>query len=144
MNNKNKVVVRPLITCIGFVVVLQILNRVLPSVMDPVAGEAAGFMTSFASILLGAIFFLAFVAANINGKIPRKLHTVVELIIVFFLVAGVVCMFQPIAIEIYSTGFNILIFAMLAFMIWGHLIPKMPSQEAEEAGTVGNDAEQAA
>ena len=141
MNNKNKIVVRPLIISIGFVVVLQILNRVLPIVLDPVAGEAAGFMTSFASILLGAIFFLAFVAANINGKIPRKLHTVVELIIIFFLVVGVVCMFQPIAIEIYSTGFNILIFALLAFMVWGHLIPKMPSQEAEEAG---NDAEQAA
>jgi hypothetical protein len=132
MNKNSKIVVKPLIISICVVVFLQVVHRVLPSLVDPTIGDIIGFITTFGTFLLGGAFFLAFVAANVNGKIPRRLHTAVELIIIFFLVVGVICMFQPISIDIYSNGFNVLMFSLLAFMIWGHLIPKMPSQEAEE------------
>ncbi len=132
MNKKNKIVVKPLIISICVVVFLQVLNRVLPSLVDPTIGDIIGFITTFGTVLLGGAFFLAFVAANINGKIPRRLHTTVELIIIFFLVVSVICMFQPISIDIYSHGFNLLMFSLLAFIVWSHLVPKMPSEEAEE------------
>lgn len=133
MRKDNKIVVKPLIISICVIVFLQILNRVLPSVLDPTLGDIVGFITNFGTILLGGAFFLAFVAANLNGKIPRRLHTIVELVIIFFLVVGIVCMFQPISIDIYSTGFNVLMFSLLSFIVWSHLIPKMPSEEADEA-----------
>ena len=133
MKKDNKIVLGPLIRSIVIVVFLQILNRVLPSVLDPTLGDIVGFITNFGTYLLGGAFFLAFVAANLNGKIPRRLHTIVELVIIFFLVVGVFCMFQPISIDIYSNGFNLLMFSLLAFIVWSHLVPKMPSEEAEEA-----------
>jgi Ca2+/Na+ antiporter len=89
-------------------------------------------MTTFGTILLGGAFFLSFVAANINGKIPRRLHSIVMRIIIVGIVAGVVCMFQPISPAIYRDGFNVLMFSLLFFIIWAHLIPKLPSQEAED------------
>ena len=133
MKKDNKIVVKPLIISICVVVFLQILNRVLPPVLESTVADIVGFFTTFGTILLGGAFFLAFVAANVNGKIPGRLHAIVELIIICFIVVGVVCMFQPVAIDDYSTGFNILMFALLAYIVWSHLIPKMQSQEAEEA-----------
>jgi hypothetical protein len=133
MKKDNKLVVKPLVISICIVVFLQILNRALPSVLDPTLGDIVGFITNFGTILLGGAFFLAFVAANVNGKIPRRIHTIVELVIIFFLVVGVISMFQPISIAIYSTGFNVLMFSLLSFIVWSHLIPKMPSEEADEA-----------
>ena len=133
MKKDTKIVVKPLIISVCIVVFLQVLNRVLPTVLDQTLGDIVGFITNFGTILLGGAFFLAFVAANVNGKIPRRLHTIVELVIIFFLVVGIVCMFQPLAIEIYSTGFNVLMFSLLAFIVWSHLIPKMPSEETDEA-----------
>jgi hypothetical protein len=144
MKKDNKIVVKPLIISICFVVVLQILNRVLPPLMQSTVADIVGFFTTFGTILLGGAFFLAFVAANVNGKIPRRLHTIVELIIIFFIVVGVVCMFQPVAIDAYSTGFNILMFALLAFIVWSHLMPKLQSQEAEEAEAEAEQAGQRA
>jgi hypothetical protein len=133
MKTNNRIVVKPLIISICIVVFLQVLARVLPPLISSTLSDIVGFATTFGTILLGGAFFLAFVAANINGKIPRRLHTIVELIIIFFLVVGVVCMFQPISIDIYSTGFNVLMFSLLSFIVWSHLIPKMPSEEADDA-----------
>lgn len=134
-NASKRIVVRPLIISIAFVAFFQILNRVVPLMVSPTIGDIVQFITNFATILLGGAFFLAFVAANVNGKIPRKLHSRVELVIIFFLVVGIISMFQPISVEIYGVGFNVLMFALLAFIVWSHLVPKMPSEEEEEAAT---------
>lgn len=132
-NTSKRIVVRPLIISIALVAFFQILNRVVPLMVSPTIGDIVRFITNFATILLGGAFFLAFVAANVNGKIPRKLHSRVELVIIFFLVVGIISMFQPISVEIYGVGFNVLMFALLAFIVWSHLVPKMPSEEEEEA-----------
>ncbi|PWH20087.1 MAG: hypothetical protein DDG58_03355 [Ardenticatenia bacterium] len=132
-NSSKRIVVRPLIISIAFVAFFQILNRVVPTMVNPTIGDIVRFITNFATILLGGAFFLAFVAANVNGKIPRKLHSRVELVIIFFLVVGIISMFQPVSVEIYGIGFNVLMFALLAFLVWSHLAPKMPSEEEEEA-----------
>lgn len=132
-NSNKRIVVRPLIISIALVIFFQILNRVVPTMVNPTIGDIVRFITNFASILLGGAFFLAFVAANVNGKIPRNIHRKVELVIIFFLVVGILSMFQPISIEIYGVGFNVLMFALLAFIVWNHLVPKMPSEEMEEA-----------
>ncbi len=132
-NSNKRIVVRPLIISIALVIFFQILNRVVPTMVNPTIGDIVRFITNFASILLGGAFFLAFVAANVNGKIPRNIHSKVELVIIFFLVVGILSMFQPISIEIYGVGFNVLMFALLAFIVWNHLVPKMPSEEMEEA-----------
>jgi hypothetical protein len=144
MKKNNKLVVKPLIISICIVVFLQILSRVLPSMVSPTVADIIGFITTFGTILLGGAFFLAFVAANVNGKIPRRVHTIVELVIIFFLVVGIVCMFQPLSIDIYGTGFNVLMYSLLSFMVWSHLIPKQPGQEAEEAEAAAGAAEQKA
>ncbi len=130
-NSSKRIVVRPLIISIAFVVFFQILNRVVPTVVNPTIGDIVRFITNFATILLGGAFFLAFVAANVNGKIPRSIHSKVELAIIFFLVVGIISMFQPISVDIYGVGFNVLMFALLAFIVWSHLTPKMPSEEEE-------------
>jgi|YNPNPStandDraft_1061719.scaffolds.fasta_scaffold03018_2 hypothetical protein len=132
-NANKRIVIRPLIISIAFVVFFQILNRVVPLMVSPTIGDIVRFITNFATILLGGAFFLAFVAANVNGKIPRNIHSKVELVIIFFLVVGIIAMFQPISVEIYGVGFNVLMFALLAFIVWSHLVPKMPSEEMEEA-----------
>lgn len=130
-NSSKRIVVRPLIISIAFVVFFQILNRVVPTMVSPTIGDIVQFITNFATILLGGAFFLAFVAANVNGKIPRGIHSKVELVIIFFLVVGIISMFQPISVDIYGVGFNVLMFALLAFIVWSHLTPKMPSEEEE-------------
>jgi len=130
-NSSKRVVVRPLVISIAFVVFFQILNQVVPTMVSPAIGDIVRFITNFATILLGGAFFLAFVAANVNGKIPRGIHSKVEIVIIFFLVVGIISMFQPISVEIYGVGFNVLMFALLAFIVWSHLTPKMPSEEEE-------------
>jgi hypothetical protein len=55
---------------------------------------------------------------------PKPLHTWIERIIIAAILLGIVGMFQPWAIELYTWGFPLLFFATLAFIVISHITPR--------------------
>ena len=115
------------------IIVLQVLRLILVQVLPDTAAAVAAFLTVFLSILMAYIFLLAFAADNLGGKIPRRIHFTVELIIIAGIVLGVVGMLQAFALDLYRIGFHVLLASLFSFIAWTHIPPKTVGQEAEEA-----------
>ena len=55
---------------------------------------------------------------------PKPLHLWIERILIAGILLGIAGMFQPWAIELYTWGFHLLVFATLSFIIVSHITPR--------------------
>ena len=86
--------------------------------------EAIPFILIFVAIILTFITLIALVASVLNDNIPRRTHQLVERIIIFGIVGGVIGMFQPWWFLAYKYGFSVLLISTLSFILWSHIRPK--------------------
>ena len=86
--------------------------------------EAIPFILIFVAIILTFITLIALVASMLNDNIPRRTHHLVERIIMFGIVGGVIGMFQPWWFLAYKYGFSVLLISTLSFILWSHIRPK--------------------
>ena len=86
--------------------------------------EAIPFILVFVAIILAFITVISLVASVLNDNIPRRTHQIVERIIIFGIVGGVVGMFQPWWFLAYKFGFSVLLVSTLSFILWSHIRPK--------------------
>lgn len=86
--------------------------------------EAIPFILIFVAIILTFITLITLVASVLNDNIPRRTHHLVERIIIFGIVGGVIGMFQPWWFLAYKYGFSVLLIATLSFILWSHIRPK--------------------
>jgi hypothetical protein len=61
---------------------------------------------------------------------PKRIHRTIERIIIAAMLLGIVGMFQPFAIELYTWGFHLVVFGTLAFIIITHI----PAREEATEG----------
>ena len=86
--------------------------------------EAIPFILIFVAIILTFITLIVLVASVLNDNIPRRTHHLVERIIIFGIVGGVIGMFQPWWFLAYKYGFSVLLISTLSFILWSHVRPK--------------------
>jgi hypothetical protein len=116
--------VKPLIVGVALIAVFMVLNRVLPGLLSPEAGQAALFFTLLASILTGYISFVAFMSRLLGGRVPDRLHTLLERLFIAGILLGIAGMFQPWVPPLYPLGFVLLFSATWVFTLWGYVLPK--------------------
>jgi MFS family permease len=92
--------------------------------------NAIPFFAAFIGVLLLFILLIALVALRFNGKIPDRTYKGVENVIVFSIIIGVICLFNPWSFIPYRYGFLLLLVATLSFILWSHVAP--PRTELED------------
>jgi hypothetical protein len=86
--------------------------------------EAIPFILIFVAIILMFITLITLTASVLNDNIPRRTHQLVERIIIFGIVGGVIGMFQPWWFLAYKYGFSVLLISTLSFILWSHIRPR--------------------
>ena len=86
--------------------------------------EAIPFILIFVAIILTFITLISLVASVLNDNIARQTHQMVERIIMFGIVGGVIGMFQPWWFLVYKYSFMFLLASTLSFILWSHIRPK--------------------
>jgi hypothetical protein len=97
------------------------------------------FLTIFVAIVLLFIYSIFVVASKLTGNISPRIYSVIEAIIIGGIVFGVIGMFQSVAIGAYQIGFLLLLFSMLAFNVWSHVVPRNESSD-EKAKLAATDS----
>jgi uncharacterized membrane protein YkvI len=88
----------------------------------------------FAAIILTFIAVIYVVASMLDNNISPRAHRIIEQILIFGTILGVVGMFQPWIFEGYKYGFVLLLISTLCFILWSHITPKRELRQ-EEATT---------
>ncbi len=85
--------------------------------------KAVPFVAIFVAIVLAFICLVVIVAITLGGKVPLRSYRPIEFILIAGILIGVVGLFQGWKMFVYEYGFLIVLFSLLAFMIWSHLSP---------------------
>ena len=93
--------------------------------------NAIPFILIFVSILLAFIAVIWAVATALNNNISKRLHGIIEGILIAGIVLGILGMFQPWVHAFFKYGFNLLLFSTLGFILWSHVTPKREERQEE-------------
>jgi lysylphosphatidylglycerol synthetase-like protein (DUF2156 family) len=85
--------------------------------------KAVPFVAIFVSIVLAFICLIVIVAVTLAGKVPLRSYRPIEFLLVAGILLGIVGLFQGWKLFAYEFGFLVLLFSLLAFMVWSHLQP---------------------
>lgn len=125
------------------IVVLLVLGLIarqaIPALVPPekMAGNvllsAIPFILIFVAILLTYIMLIVIVATSINDLVKPRLYSTIMRVIIACIILGIVGMFQPFAIQLYTYGFVLLFAATLSYILWSHVRPaRAASQPAAD------------
>ena len=89
---------------------------------------AIPFLFIFVSILLTYITLIVVVATMLNNNIPARTFDRVEKIVITAILLGIFGMFQSWFFKAYTLGFILLLFSLLTYILWSHVVPKVVQQ----------------
>ena len=87
--------------------------------------KAQVFIPLLIVTLLAFGFFIAWVSRRLSGNIGSRPFNVVTGILIAMIIGGVIGMFQPANINLYSLGFKLVLIGTLAFTVWSHVRPRV-------------------
>ncbi len=116
-----------IVLAIGGIISLY-TNTLSQEQQDEVLIKAVPFVAIFVSIVLAFIGLIVVVAVAFEGKVPLRSYRPIEFILIAGILLGVAGLFQGWKLFVYEFGFLVLLFSLLAFMIWSHLTP-MPVRQ---------------
>jgi hypothetical protein len=61
----------------------------------------------------------------LNNNISENVYRPVERLLIAGIVLGVIGMFQPFAVILYTIGFIVLLVSTLSFIFWSHIVPRV-------------------
>ncbi len=93
--------------------------------------KAIPFVAIFVSIVLAFICLIVIIAVRFKGRVPQRAYRPIEMLIIAGILIGIVGLFQGWKLFAYEYGFLLLLFSVLAFMIWSHLTP-MPLRASRQ------------
>ena len=91
--------------------------------------SALPFILIFAAIIMAYIAVITIVARLLNDNIPNRVHRPIELTLIGGILLGILGMFQPWVFGLFKTGFFVLLFSTLGFILWSHVVPKSLGSE---------------
>ncbi len=80
-------------------------------------------------------FFIAWVSRRLSGNIAARPANVITGLLIGMILLGVVGMFQPWSIQVYSLGFKMVLIGTLSFTVWSHVTPRPPEPVAVNNNT---------
>jgi hypothetical protein len=129
---------RPPFRLLAVALVLLIIGFVaLPITSKPPAKVTATtvlitgipFLFVFVAILLTYIAVIITFSRYYSGHLSEKRFNPLFYTCMGGIVLGVILMFQPFVLKLYTVGFLVLLFSLLTFMIVGHIMPKKEMTE---------------
>lgn len=94
----------------------------------------AWFVIGLLAFLFGFGYFIALLARQLKDKVPRRLYSLIEGLIIGGIVLGILGLFQPWVLWGFRIGFGVLFYSTLAYVVWSHVTPR--SEQYEEADVV--------
>lgn len=104
-------------------------NRLVPSLTTPaqradnVLLSAIPFILIFIGILLFYITLITIAAAAFGDVMNPRLHQTVLRLIIAGIILGILGMFQPWTLALYTYGFILLLISTLLYILWSHIRP---------------------
>jgi hypothetical protein len=139
--SRKRLLIGMLIVAIGFIVVGVIDTQIVAATMtsqdlanNPLAGGIP-FLLIFIGILLSYIDLIIFMATKLNNRISEKVFRPIERLLIAGIVLGIIGMFQPFVMGLYTLGFIVLFVSLLSYIAWSHIVPR-GAHRASEIGSV--------
>jgi hypothetical protein len=101
---------------------------------DNVILNGIPFILIFIGIIIAFIDFIIFLATRLNNNISVKVYRPVELVLIAGIILGIVGMFQPFTVVLYTIGFIGLLVCLLGYIVWSHIVPRVPIDRAKHHG----------
>ena len=123
----------------GAAIIAAIIGAVFNSAVRPLLSErirneviitAIPFISIFAAVLLLFILSVALLGVRFHMTLPARTHRAVEYTIIASILIGVVALFQSWSIAPYTFGLGLLLFSVLAFIVWSHVAPRNKRDDA--------------
>jgi lysylphosphatidylglycerol synthetase-like protein (DUF2156 family) len=123
----------------GAAMIAAIIGAVFNSAIRPLLSEglrneviitAIPFISIFAAILLLFIMSVALLGIRFHAALPARTHSAIEYTIIASILIGVVALFQSWSIAPYTFGLGLLLFSVLAFIVWSHITPRNKREDA--------------
>jgi len=89
---------------------------------------AIPFLFLFVSVLLTYITIIVVVATMFNNNISASRFNRIENIIIALILIGIFGMFQSWFFKAYTYGFILLLFSLLTYICWSHVVPRVVQQ----------------
>jgi hypothetical protein len=99
---------------------------------DNVILNAIPFLLTFVGIIVAFIAFIIFVATRLNNNISERVYRPIERLLIVGILVGVVGMFQPFTVVLYTIGFILLLVSTLGYIFWSHIVPHVPPERARQ------------
>ncbi|MFN2126738.1 MAG: hypothetical protein ACK2TU_02665 [Anaerolineales bacterium] len=93
--------------------------------------NAIPFILIFISIILAFITLIWAVATALNNNISKRIHAIVEWMIIAGIILGILGMFQPWLHAGFKYGFLVLLVSTLGFILWSHVTPKGEKRQSD-------------
>jgi lysylphosphatidylglycerol synthetase-like protein (DUF2156 family) len=108
-----------------------VVRPLLPeTVQNEVIVTAVPFIAIFAAIILLFIMSVALLGVRFHMTLPARTHSAVEYTIIASILIGVFALFQSWSIAPYTFGLGLLLFSVLAFIVWSHIAPRSKREDA--------------
>lgn len=131
-----------LLILLGVAVLLWIVGAALIPVIDSVDPitkadnvilNGIPFILIFIGVIVAFIDFIILMATRLNNKISEKTYTPIERVLIGGIVFGVIGMFQPFTVVLYTLGFIVLLISTLSYIAWSHVVPRIVIDRANRA-----------
>ncbi len=123
-----------LLILLGVAIALWVLGIALGPVvegLDPatrsgnVIINGLPFILIFIGIIIAFIDFIILLATRLNNKISEKTYVPIERLFIGGILVGIVGMFQPFVIVLYTLGFIVLLISIIGYIVWSHIVPRI-------------------
>lgn len=88
------------------------------------------FILIFIGIIIAFIDFIILMASLLNGKVAVSTYKPIERLLIAGIVLGVIGMFQPFSVTLYTFGFLLLLVSTLTYIFWSHIMPRVKIDRA--------------
>lgn len=125
---------RLLFILLGLAVVLWIAAIVLSPIVEGLDAKTRAdntilsgipFILTVIGIIIAFIDFIIFMATRLNNNISENVYRPVERIFMAGIVLGILGMFQPFTVVLYTYGFIVLLISTFGYIFWSHIIPRI-------------------
>lgn len=99
--------------------------------IDNVILNGIPFIFIFIGIIVAFIDVIILVATRLNNNVSDNVYRAIERASIAGIVLGIVGMFQPFAVQLYTLGFILLLVSTLVFIFWSHIIPRIKIDRAK-------------
>jgi hypothetical protein len=99
---------------------------------DNVIINGIPFILIVVGIIVAFVAFIIFMATRLNNNISDKTYRPIERMLIAGILLGVIGMFQPFTVWLYTIGFILLLVSTFGYIFWSHIVPRVPIERARQ------------